>query len=963
MIHVDKNKSLAKAINPAGQILKGTNGARKAVQHEAEAEIQNPKGAVWSIMNQIKRFFESGKEIEISTSQKTPPLKVMNPVEQMLHWMNGIPATNSSPAQKQSSEYARSLIEASLDPLVTISIEGKITDMNQATLNITGITREKLTGTDFFDYFTQPHMAREVYEEVFAKGSVADSPLTLRHKNGKLTDVLFNGSVYKDDKGNVLGVVIIARDVTAQKLVSKYSLSLIEASLDPLVTINPEGKITDMNEATVNITGITREKLIGSDFLDYFTEPQKARKVYQEVFANGSVADSPLTLRHKNGKLTDVLFNGSVYKDDRGNVLGVVIVARDVTAQKLLSKYSLSLIEASRDPLVTISPEGKITDMNEATVNITGITREKLIGSDFFDYFTEPQKAREVYQEVFARGSVADSPLTLRHKNGKLTDVLFNGSVYKDDRGNVLGVVIVARDVTAQRLLSKYSLSLIEASRDPLFTISPEGKITDVNNASVKVTGISREKLIGTDFYDYFTDHEKAQEGYKQVFEKGFVVDYPLTIRDHKLTDVLFNGSVYKDDRGNVLGAVVVARDITEQKRFENDLIESKSNAERSAQKAEESTKLKEAFLANMSHEIRTPMNAIIGFSDILSKRMLGEQEKEFVKTIKSAGENLLTIINDILDISKIEAGMMTFEENTFSVKETFQSLNTMLMGKAKEKNLGLVFSCEADVPDVVLGDHTRLTQIIINLTGNAIKFTSNGSVQVHAKVRELTDEITLLEFSIKDTGIGIPADKLEHIFERFRQADSQTTRKYGGTGLGLSIAKQLVELQGGTLSVVSELKKGSVFSFCIPYKKSTRAALAASEKIEKKYDMKDLCKLKILLAEDNQLNVKLILSLFSENNLKLQVAENGSVAIEKLKENKFDIILMDMEMPVMNGYEAATIIRKELNNNIPIIAMTAHAMAGERERCLSLGMNDYISKPINANLLFEKMYDLTCNS
>ena len=196
-----------------------------------------------------------------------------------------------------------------------------------------------------------------------------------------------------------------------------------------------------------------REKLTGTDFFDYFTEPQKAREVYQEVFAKGSVADSPLTLRHKDGKLTDVLFNGSVYKDDRGNVLGVVIVARDVTAQKLLSKYSLSLIEASLDPLVTISTEGKITDMNEALVNITGVPREKLTGTDFFDYFTEPQKAREVYQEVFAKGSVADSPLTLRHRDGKLTDVLFNGSVYKDDRGNVLGVVIVARDVTAQKLL------------------------------------------------------------------------------------------------------------------------------------------------------------------------------------------------------------------------------------------------------------------------------------------------------------------------------------------------------------------------------------------------------------------------------------------------------------------------------------------------------------------------------
>src|SRR5882762_6789988 len=183
---------------------------------------------------------------------------------------------------------------------------------------------------------------------------------------------------------------------------SQYARSLIEASLDPLVTISTKGKIMDMNEALANITGMTREKLTGTDFLDYFTEPQKARAVYQEVFAKGSVADSPLTLRHKNGKLTDVLFNGSVYKDDRGNVLGVVIVARDVTAQKLLSNYSLSLIEASRDPLFAISPEGKITDTNNATVKITDVPREKLIGTDFSKYFTEPDKARKGYQQIFA---------------------------------------------------------------------------------------------------------------------------------------------------------------------------------------------------------------------------------------------------------------------------------------------------------------------------------------------------------------------------------------------------------------------------------------------------------------------------------------------------------------------------------------------------------------------------------
>ena len=383
-------------------------------------------------------------------------------------------------------------------------------------------------------------------------------------------------------------------------------------------------------------------------------------------------------------------------------------------------------------------------------------------------------------------------------------------------------------------------------------------------------------------------------------------------------------------------------------------------------EKAEESTRLKEAFLANMSHEIRTPMNAIIGFSDLLSKGNLAAKEKEYVRTIKTAGENLLTIINDILDISKIEAGMMAFEDHSFSVKDIFKSLNVMLMGKAKEKNLELTFKHEEDIPDVLLGDTTRLTQIIINLVGNAIKFTQKGSVEVNVKVLKNKpnnlNENTWLEFSVEDTGIGIPPDKIKNIFERFCQAESHTTRKYGGTGLGLSIAKQLIELQGGNLSVKSKFKEGSIFTFSIPYKKSVEVLLA-QDTTEKKYDMEYLSTIDILLVEDNKLNVMLILSLFSEYRLKVQVAENGSVAIDKLKELNFDIVLMDMEMPVMNGYESATFIRKNLKSNIPIIAMTAHAMAGERERCLSLGMNEYISKPINANVLFEKIYELTFNT
>jgi PAS domain S-box-containing protein len=352
---------------------------------------------------------------------------------------------------RAASLYARSLIEASLDPLVTISPEGKITDVNEATVKATGIAQDKLIGTDFSDYFTEPDKAREGYQQVFSRGSVTDYPLTMRHKDGRVMDVLYNASVYKDAQGEVLGVFAAARDVTAQKQASQYARSLVEASLDPLVTISPAGKITDVNEATISVTGVERSKLIGADFSDYFTEPAKAREGYQRVFAEGFVTDYPLTIRHKDGPLTDVLYNASVYKDTRGNVLGVFAAARDVTVQKQASEYARSLIEASLDPLVTISPEGKITDVNEATIKVTGVNRENLIGTDFSDYFAEPEKAREGYQEVFSQGFVTNYPLTIRHRNGSHTHVLYNASVYKNFAGQVLGVFAAARDVTAQK--------------------------------------------------------------------------------------------------------------------------------------------------------------------------------------------------------------------------------------------------------------------------------------------------------------------------------------------------------------------------------------------------------------------------------------------------------------------------------------------------------------------------------
>ena len=634
------------------------------------------------------------------------------------------------------------------------------------------------------------------------------------------------------------------------------------------------------------------------------------------------------------------------------------------------SQYARSLIEASLDPLVTINTHGKITDMNQALANITGMSREKLTGTDFFDYFTEPQKAREVYQEVFANGSVTDSPLTLRHTNGKLTDVLFNGSVYKDDKGNVLGVVIVARDVTTQKLLSKYSLSLIEASRDPLFTINSEGKISDMNNASVKITHVSREKLIGSDFSRYFTEPEKAREGYKQVFANGFVEDFPLTMMDGKLTDVLFNGSVYKDDRGKVLGAVVVARVITEQKRIEKELIEArvfaelateiaekaKINAESATIIAENAVQAKQQFLSNMSHEIRTPMNAIIGFTKVVLKTDLTAKQKEYLTAIKMSGDALIVLINDILDLAKVDSGKMSFEAIPFKLELSISAMLHLFDTKIQEKNLELVKEYDKNIPEVLIGDPVRLHQIILNLISNAVKFTSSGKITVSVRLVSENNEKATIEFMVSDTGIGIAENKLENIFENFQQASSGTSRLYGGTGLGLAIVKQLVEPQGGTIHVKSKIKEGSTFSFTLTFKKTNEEV---NLEIEPEEINKEIRTVKILVVEDIPLNQLLMKTILDDLGFDRDVAENGKIAIEKLKINSYDIILMDLQMPEMNGFEATEYIRNTMKSKIPIIALTADVTTVDLAKCKAIGMNDYVSKPVNEELLYNKIISL----
>ncbi len=477
--------------------------------------------------------------------------------------------------QERVAQYTRSLIEASLDPLVTISTTGKITDVNEATIKVTGVSRHDLIGTDFSNYFTEPKKAQEGYKQVFQKGFVTDYPLTIRHKEGSLTDVLYNASVYKDEKGKVLGVFAAARDVTSAKQAFRYARSLIEASLDPLVTISPEGKITDVNEATVQATGVLREKLIGSDFSNYFTEPEKAMEGYRLVFSKGNVTDYPLTILHKTGRTIDVLYNASVYKDEHGNVLGVFAAARDITERKMAEEGYRKILEATPDATVMIDQEGIIIFINAQTVKLFGYEKSELIGKKVEILIPEPYRNRHpehrsnFFKKPCSRPMGTGMQLFGQRKNKEIFPLEISLSPLETKDG-VVGLAAI-RDISEQKQASQYARSLIEASLDPLVTISPDGKITDVNEATVQVTGVTRENLIGSDFSNYFTEPEEAREGYKQVFKEGLVRDYPLAIHhvSGAVTNVVYNASIYRDVTGEVLGVFAAARDITQRKKAE----------------------------------------------------------------------------------------------------------------------------------------------------------------------------------------------------------------------------------------------------------------------------------------------------------------------------------------------------------------------------------------------------------
>lgn len=467
------------------------------------------------------------------------------------------------------------------------------------------------------------------------------------------------------------------------------------------------------------------------------------------------------------------------------------------------------------------------------------------------------------------------------------------------------------------------------------------GRMNDTTSIGNPQARITSDEITGTTHKIYNSRQQRMQALTKKINDSGQKAKaYGIAL----ITLLLLSGAT-------------LCWFITRQFRNRTLLINQLDHSERKSRAA---LSIKENFLANMSHEIRTPLNSILGFTTLLQRQNVDLQSQHYISSIEQAGENLLAIINDILDISKIEAGMMRIVNKPFSIRGLLHSVEVLFSERVRSKGLGYITEIEDNVPDTLTGDATRLTQIMVNLLGNALKFSEKGVLKIAVSITSAGSNSVTLKFRVSDQGIGIKDEKLERIFERFNQADDSITRNYGGTGLGLSIVRDLLEIQKGTITVSSKVGIGTAFTFEIPYLIS--AGQADGEVVRYKVVEPEWIGrlVHILIVDDNIMNQDLMANILGYWGFSFAIASNGKQAVEQVKIGHFDLVLMDIQMPEMDGYSATVQIRNTLKSDVPIIAMTAHAMSGEREKCITLGMNDYISKPVNEQELLQLIEKVT---
>ncbi|KAE9205182.1 hypothetical protein PF005_g13507 [Phytophthora fragariae] len=873
----------------------------------------------------------------------------------------------------QENEYTR-LIDTANAPIFGVDINGHVNIWNRKAADIMQYTNEDVLGKDLVAEFISNEYkvpVRSVLEKAFEGVETANFEFPLITKAGRRVEILLNATPRYNERGEVMGMVGIGQDITERIAQEQEYSRLIDTANAPIFGVDINGHVNIWNRKSADIMQYTNEDVLGKDLVAEFISNEykvPVRSVLEKAFEGVETANFEFPLITKAGRRVEILLNATPRYNEHGEVKGMVGIGQDIT-ERIAQEHEYSrLIDTANAPIFGVDANMCVNIWNRKAAQITNYSIGEVMGENLVETFISPE-FRPIVAEVLSQAltgvETANFEFPLITRPGTRIEILLNATPRYDLSGNIVGVVGIGQDITDRIAQEHEYFRLIDTANAPIFGIDTNGRINEWNQKIEEITGYHKSSVLGLSLVHTFITPECRQQ-VRQLLNQALIgidvgeMELPMTTKRGVFLLLLVNASSKKDMHGNIRGVIGVGQDYTARKHMEA---------------------AKVNFLASFSHELRTPLNGVLGMLELLKEQPLDKSIERYVHMAYVSGSLLLNLINDILDLSKIEAGHLEITTAPFQMHDLLEYSIEIFKFKARERGLKLELKSGENVPRAVIGDVVRLRQVLLNLLSNAIKFTNEGSITVACSVvnsPDLPPQFRKLLFQVIDTGIGMDAEEKMRLFSLFTKLERTRQNNPTGSGLGLAICKQLAELMDGSIDVDSELGVGSNFFFTVVVRLidevdpkhayyssedffdpslpilsdgSTRTgenSETASVRVEVPTQAR------ILVVEDNEFNWEVVKCFLQQDDHLLQWEVNGRDAVKAYSENhtEFDLIFMDCEMPIMDGYTATATIRefeREFNlPRIPILGLTAYAMSGDRKKCLDCGMDEFMVKPIS---------------